>query len=321
MAQSNETGSAKTPKVLKSGRPGLKRTGISVVIPAFNEEGAIADVLRDLHTVLTGAALDFEIVVVDDGSQDRTAEEIGTVPFPVKLLRHESNRGYGASIKTAIRESLHPLICITDADGTYPNERIPDLLRHHLAEGCDMTVGARTGEKVAVPLIRRPAKWVIGRLSDYVVSRHIPDINSGLRIFRRDIARRMFRILPDGFSLTTTITLAMMTNGFKVAYLPIDYHRRVGRSKIRPIRDTLGFTQLILKMGLYFAPMRIFLPFSGGLFLLGILWGAYSHFALGQLADVSTLVIIMTAVQIGGLGLLAELINWRAPRSYSEGSE
>jgi len=318
-------GSRETEKPTHSGRPACGRSaggrlGVSVVVPACNEESAVGGVLERMSDTLSGAGLDAEIIVVDDGSHDRTAEVAESVPG-VRVVRHARNRGYGAAIKTGIGAAARPLICITDADGTYPNGRIPDLVRHHVDNGCDMTVGARTGDAVAIPLIRRPAKWAIGRLADYIVGEHIPDINSGLRVFRRDLARRMFRILPDGFSLTTTITLAMLTNGFKVAYLPIDYHPRIGRSKIRPIRDTIGFTQLILKMGLYFAPMRIFLPAAGIVFLAGLLWGIYTHFVFGRLADVSTLVIVMAAVQIGALGLLAELINWRAPRSYSEDDE
>ena len=296
-----------------------KADGLSIVIPAYNEEGAVAPVLSEIHGIMVKAGLEFEIIVVDDGSRDQTADEIDGASVPVTLIRHETNRGYGASLKTGIRAATKPLICITDADGTYPNECIPELVKYLIGENCDMTVGSRTGAKVNVPLIRRPAKWAIGRLANYVVGRNIPDINSGLRVFRRDLARRMFRVLPDGFSFTTTITLAMLTNGLKVYYIPINYHARVGKSKIRPIHDTLNFTRLILKMGLYFAPMKIFFPISGFLFLAGIAWGLYTRFVLGTLADVSTLIIMMTGVQVGVLSLLAELIDWRSPDIYREG--
>jgi hypothetical protein len=122
-----------------------------------------------------------------------------------------------------------------------------------------------------------------------------------------------FDILPDGFSFTTTITLGMVTNGYLVDYLPVDYHSRVGRSKIRPVRDTLNFVQLILRIALYFAPLKIFVPLSIVLLLLALAWGLFSALVLGQLADVSTLVIVMTSAQVMAIGLLAELINRRFP--------
>ena len=171
----------------------------------------------------------------------------------------------------------------------------------------------RTGENVAIPAIRRPAKWFIGVLANLVAGETIPDLNSGLRVFRRSLVMEFFDILPDGFSFTTTITLGMLTNGYLVDYVPVNYHRRVGKSKIRPVRDTLNFVQLILRIALYFAPLKIFVPVSFLLLLLALVWGLFSTFVLGQLADVSTLVIVMTAAQIMAIGLLAELINRRFP--------
>jgi hypothetical protein len=185
---------------------------------------------------------------------------------------------------------------------------------------CDMIVASRTGKHVAIPLIRRPAKWVIGQLANIVAGTRIPDINSGLRVFRRADALQFFNLLPSGFSFTTTITLAMMSNDYRVDYLPIDYFQRVGRSKIRPIRDTLNFVQLILRIALYFEPLKIFLPLSGVLILLAVAWGVYSRLILGKLADVSTIVITMTAVQVMVVGLLAELVNRRLPNFYREES-
>jgi glycosyltransferase involved in cell wall biosynthesis len=260
----------------------------------------------------------YEIITVDDGSEDGTAAAAEEFDGPVKVLRHRSNRGYGAALKTGIRHARYNTICITDADGTYPNVMIPQLLAGLADGGSDMVVGARTGGNVVLPLVRRPAKWVLGRLASYVVGENIPDMNSGLRAFRRDVAERMFDVLPDGFSFTTTITVAMLTNGYLVAYEPIDYHARIGRSKIRPIRDTLNFVQLILKMGLYFAPLKVFLPLCGLLLLLGAAWALFTWFAFGLLADVSTLIITMAAIQIGAIGMLAELIRARMRSPYRE---
>ncbi|GAB4474329.1 MAG: hypothetical protein Kow00124_14200 [Anaerolineae bacterium] len=292
---------------------------ISIVIPAFNEEGGILPTLQRLLAVdFAGSGVGLvEIIVVDDGSQDRTAELVGTVDG-VTLLHHAKNRGYGASLKTGIRYAAHDLVCITDADGTYPNERIPELAARLIHDRCDMVVGARTGENVSIPPLRRPAKWAINQLANLVAGQPIPDLNSGLRVFRRGAALRFFNILPDGFSFTTTITLAMLTNGYLVEYIPIDYHARIGQSKIRPIRDTLNFTQLVGRIALYFAPLKVFMPLSLLLVLLGVGWGVLSTLVLGRLADLSTLVMVMTGIQVGVVGLLAELVNRRLPNFYRD---
>src|SRR5262249_37362142 len=158
-----------------------------------------------IREVLTRAGLAHEIVVIDDGSKDdtgRRAEEAGAV-----VLRHLSNRGYGASLKTGITAAKYETICITDADGTYPAAIVPEML-----EGLKppaMGVGPRAGKSVAIPLVRRPAKWVLNQLANYITASKIPDLNSGLRAFRRDAAMQYFHFLPDQFSFTTTITMAM----------------------------------------------------------------------------------------------------------------
>jgi glycosyltransferase involved in cell wall biosynthesis len=299
---------------LSAANENVDRT-LSVILPAYNESTGIGAVLDQLRNALPVDGIAYEVIVVDDGSTDGTANIVRerASAQPIVLLQHHANRGYGAALKTGIRHARHDTLCITDADGTYPNERLLHLLTTMTETHADMVVGARTGENVHIPLIRRPAKWAIGRMANLVAGEPIPDLNSGLRIFRRDVALDFFDLLPDGFSFTTTITLAMMTNGYLVEYVPIDYHPRVGKSKIRPVRDTLNFMQLIMRIALYFAPLKLFLPLSLLLILLGIVWALFSYFALGKLADVSTLVILMTALQVAVIGLLAELINRRFP--------
>lgn len=289
--------------------------GCSIVVPAYNEEQGISGVLEQLCSLAQQSDFPYEILVVDDGSQDKTAALVAGFA-EVTLLRHPHNRGYGAALKTAIRQAQHEIICITDADGTYPNARIPELVARLQADKA-MVVGARTGQEVHIPPVRRPAKWLINQLANLVVGETVPDVNSGLRVFRRSVALRFFKLLPAGFSFTTTITLAMLTNGYQVDYMPIDYHPRLGQSKIRPVRDTLNFIQLILRIGLYFAPLKIFLPLSALCLLTALGWGLFSSLVLGRLADVSTLIIAMTGFQVAMVGLLAELINHRLP-SYRE---
>jgi len=284
----------------------------SIVIPAYNEGQAIGGVLERLPAIMEHTGVPYEIIVVDDGSQDATAE-VAEGFERVTVLRHRENRGYGAALKTGIRHAQYDLICITDADGTYPVERIPELVARLAEVGYDMVVGARVGENVSIPLVRRPAKWAIGRLANFVAGESISDLNSGLRVFRREVALRMLSLLPDQFSFTVTITLAMLTNGYLVDYVPINYYARIGRSKIRPIQDTLNFVQLVWRIALYFAPLKVFLPISALLLMLALAWALFSKFVLGQLADVSTLVIVMTGFQVVVIGMLAELINRRLP--------
>jgi glycosyltransferase involved in cell wall biosynthesis len=288
--------------------------GVSVVVPAHNEEQSVGAVIVDLIEGLRGGHWPYEIVVVDDGSTDHTARRAADAG--ARVVRHGGKRGYGSALKTGIGRSQYGLVGIIDADGTYPPVRLIDLVTRIEHTRGDMVVGARTGAVVAIPLLRRPAKWLLGRLAQAVCGQRIPDLNSGLRVFRRDVAMRFFGLLPDGFSLTTTLTLAMLSSGHMVEYMPVDYHPRRGRSKIRPVQDMVGFAGLILRIALYFAPLKIFLPLSGGLFVLATMWGVVSKFVLGELADVSTLVMVMTAVQVGVVGLLAELINHRLQSPY-----
>jgi glycosyltransferase involved in cell wall biosynthesis len=293
---------------------------LAIVVPAYNEAHGIGGVLDELEALsqqMENQGWAVEVIIVDDGSKDDTANTARQHTFAT-VLEHHHNRGYGAALKTGIRHSNSQWVCITDADGTYPNERIPDLIEHATDTYADMVVGVRTGENVAIPLVRRPAKWFIRQMAIFVAGEHIPDINSGLRLFQRDTAFRFFDILPDGFSFTTTITLGMLVNGYLVKYVPIDYHARVGKSKIRPIQDTLNFLQLVFRIALLFRPLKIFIPLSSILFLLALVWALFSKLVIGQLADVSTLVIVMAAVQIIVVGMLAELITQRLPNSYRE---
>jgi glycosyltransferase involved in cell wall biosynthesis len=284
---------------------------ISVVIPAYNEEQGISNVIAEIRESLR---IEHEILIIDDGSEDKTGEI--AADLGVRVIRHKRNRGYGAALKTGIRNARYDFILITDADGTYDCQPIMDLVSHLNESQYSMVVGARVGEYVSIPLMRKPAKWLIARLAQYVAGSPILDVNSGLRIFKRSVALRFLNSLPDGFSFTTTITLGMLINHYSIGYLPICYHPRVGKSKIRPIRDTGNFIRLIFQIALYFVPLKIFLPISGILLILALGWGMFTYYVLGKFADVSTIVIVMAAFQIAVVGLLAELINHRIPNQY-----
>lgn len=285
--------------------------GLTIVVPVFNERKAIRKTLMDLIEIVTSASFPAEIIVVDDGSfdgVDRALDDFSDEP--VRLARHAVNRGYGAALKTGISLASYPLIAITDADGTYPNELIPMLFDKMTEGNYDMIVGARTGEHVEIPSTRRPAKWVLNKIADYLAGFKIPDLNSGLRIFRKEIVQQFNKILPDGFSFTTTITLAMLTNGYSVAYEAIDYKKREGKSKIRPVYDTLNFLQLIIRTILYFNPLKIFLPISGFFIILSLFMLLYRIF-IGRAFGATSIIMFVCGIQFLGLGMLADLIDRR----------
>lgn len=279
---------------------------VSIIIPAYNEEKAINDVISNLKSLPE----DYEIIVVDDGSSDKTAEIVKQYTH-LQLIKHENNKGYGAALKTGIGHSRGDVIVITDSDGTYPIEKIPEFARIIIDEKLDMVVGSRVGDHVRIPLVRKPAKWFINKLANYLTATAIPDVNSGFRIFKKATVEKFIRILPDGFSFTTTITLAMLTNGLLVKYVPINYYKRAGKSKIRPIKDTLNFIQLIIRTVMYFNPLKVFIPFSLFIVLLAFIILGGSWLFIGKAMDVTFGVLLMTAVIIMAIGMLADLIDKR----------
>ena len=289
--------------------------GVSVVVPVFNEEHAVVTVIHELLDVLEqelAGEIPYEVIVVDDGSTDATAAALATLPEArVRVLRHPRNRGYGAALKTGIARARQPWILITDADGTYPNSQIPELLRHR--DQFEMVVGSRAASSGHEPWLRRFAKGGLRRLAAYLSRTDIPDLNSGFRVFRKDLARAFQRVLPDRFSYTTTITLAMFSAGYQVKYVPIEYSKRTGLSKIRPLADTIEFLKLIIRTILYFDPLRVVLPIAGAFVFGSIVVALVSKLVLGRLMDVTTVVLFVAGFQILALGMLADMLNRRLP--------
>lgn len=287
---------------------------VSIVVPAYNEENGIGPVINQIHDVLKASGFTYEIIVVDDGSEDKTAL-IASKVGDIKLIQHSQNKGYGEALKTGIKNARYDIITITDADGTYPNGDIPKLLND--IDKHDMVVGARTGDNVRIPLIRRPAKFFINRLANYLAEVKIPDLNSGLRAFKKDIALKFFRVLPSGFSFTTTITLAMLCNGFSVKYIPIDYYKRTGKSKINPFRDTLNFLQLIVRIVMYFNPLKVFIPISIFLLFSGLALLGHDLFVVQNIGD-KTVLLLLSSIQVAIIGMLADLIDKRMQLSNND---
>lgn len=291
---------------------------LSVVIPAYNEEGSIVSTINGLRRMLASSGIEGEIIVVDDGSTDgtaRLAEETGA-----RIITHHTNLGYGASLKTGIKNAGFQTIAITDADGTYPVDRIPDLLDAMV--DCEMVVGARTGETVKIPASRKPAKWVLRKLATRITGTDIPDLNSGLRVFSKDLARRYLHLLPEGFSFTTTITVASLCDGIGVRFIPIDYYSREGSSKIRPSHFPT-FIMLVLRLAVLFKPLRVFLPVSAALFFFGLaklimdVFIAVSHTGFNAdllsypIISTTTVIFLVSSLQVILVGMVAESLAAR----------
>lgn len=278
---------------------------VTVLIPALNEEESLANTISSIEKH-RAVFKDLEVIVINDGSRDRTGEIARTLP--VTLIEHEMTRGYGASLKSGLRRAKGELIIIADADGTYPLEEIPRLIAE--VTEFDMIIGARTGRQVHIPLLRRFGKWIITQLAEYLTGQEIPDLNSGFRVFRKDIALRFFPMYPDGFSITSTLTLAMLTNAYRVKFLSINYHKRVGKSSIHPVRDFMNFIVLVIRICACFKPLNVFIPPAVGLIVLGVIKGAIDYAGQRHLGGLS-ITMTLTGIQTLFIGLLADLIVQR----------
>jgi len=286
--------------------------GFSLVIPVYDEEESIGEVVREAHNTLSALPTEFDVILVNDGSRDETRAVLAKLKGEfgnVIVVNHERNRGYGAALKTGLATTRHEIVVITDGDGSYPSEAIPQLLL--AMDEADMAVGARIGKASRDSFFRRPAKWALRRLADYLSGRIIPDLNSGLRAMRRSAVEHFMNILPDGFSFTMTITLAMLTNNYRVRFIPISYRRRRGKSKIRPLHDTLSFIQMIVRTVMYFNPLKVFIPLSIFFFFAALVVLILTALFAEKIMDVTVGLLAATGVQTFLIGMLADLIDKR----------
>jgi glycosyltransferase involved in cell wall biosynthesis len=278
----------------------LAPPSVTVVVPVLDEEAAVLGTLDALERALARWQHAYEIIVVDDGSRDRTPQLLAA-RGGIRVLRHAHSRGYGAALKTGIREARHPWIVVIDADGTYPASAIPRLL-----DGCatfDVVVGARAARNAHDSWPRAVLKETFRVFAQSITGASIPDLNSGLRAFRREVADRYFDLLPDRFSFTTTITVAAIADGLAVRFTPIEYRPRIGRSKVRPILDTLRIGRQLLRLGIRFAPLRTAAWVAGGCAVIFALSSAWHAATSGPTsADVGYLVAGGTVLALGGYG-------------------
>jgi len=279
---------------------------VSVVLPCFNERDHIELEVKRIRAALEGAGLAYELLCVDDGSTDGTREILQAMAGirPILLAR---NQGSGTARRIGTQHARGEVVVWTDADMTYPNELIPELVAQ-LDDTYDQVVGARRSEAGTYKLARVPAKWAIRKLASFLTNTDIPDLNSGLRAFKRSVAEPYLRLLPAGFSCVTTITLAFLSNGHPVKYVPIDYFKRAGRSKFHPFTDAYNYIIQVLRMVMYFNPLRVLMPVALTLLAatgVKLIFDLVRHDL--HVAG-STVLVGLAAFNIMAIALLADLV-------------
>ncbi len=282
------------------------RPDVSVVLPCYNERDHVELEVKRIRAALDAAGMRHEVICVDDGSTDGTREVLQSIGG-IRTILLPRNQGSGTARRIGTQQARGRVVVWTDADLTYPNERIPELVGL-LDDTYDQVVGARRTEAGTIKLLRVPAKWAIRKLAAYLTATDIPDLNSGLRAFKRSVATPYLRLLPAGFSCVTTITLAFLSNGHPIRYVPIDYFKRAGRSKFHPLKDAYNYILQILRMVMYFNPLRVLMPL--GLTLLGatFLKAVVDLIVHDLRVTGSTVLVGLAAFNIIAIALLADLV-------------
>lgn len=279
-----------------------RQPSISVVIPAHNEAEGIGAVLDGLRPY--AEAFGFEVIVVDDASTDDTAQVVAGFPF-ARLIRHTYNKGYGAALKTGVRKATRDYIITIDGDGQHRPEDLPKLLDH--IEDYDMVVGSRAGDPNH-EWIRKPGKRILTWVANYLVNMKIPDINSGFRLIRKHCVEEFLHILPNGFSFSTTITLAMIKAAYNVKYVPINLNKREGgKSRVNQARDGVTTILLIARCISLFNPLKIYIPIGLAILGFGIVFSIYGIVAFHSFPKTG-IVSFLTGILVLLFGILSDQV-------------
>jgi glycosyltransferase involved in cell wall biosynthesis len=277
---------------------------VTILLPAWNEEAAVGPVIREVRAAMTQRRESYEILLVDDASQDGTAA--AATALGARVVRRTQQGGSGAARKTGVREARGSIIVMMDTDGSYDAADIPKVLDRFPA--WDQVNGDRASEKGTLKALRVPAKWCIRQLACFLAGRHIPDLNTGLKAFKREPMLRYLWVVPDGFSCVTSMTLAFMTNGHAVCWVPINYRPRIGISKFHPIKDSARYLTTVVRMVTYFKPLRVFGPLGLLLLLGSVAKAAHDLLVIEKGLQESTIILSVAGLLVLLLGLLADLI-------------
>ncbi len=292
---------------------------VSVVLPCYNERDHVVAELDRITGALDASGLTYEVLAIDDASTDGTLQVLRDHEHrfaQVQVLAFRRNGGSGTVRRIGTQLARGEIVVWTDADMSYPNERIPELVRMLLDDpSYDQVVGARTTEEGSHKWLRLPAKWFIRKVAERLSNQTIPDLNSGLRAFRREVALPYLRLLPAGFSCVTTITLAFLSNQHEVDYVPIEYAKRAGTSKFHFTRDAYRYILQVLRMVMYFDPLKVLMPPALWLLLIGFVKGIVDMVRHPFYFPASTVLLVLSALIIASMALLADLVV----RSRGEG--
>lgn len=285
---------------------------VTVVLPCYNEQDHVVAELERISAALDASIYSYELLVIDDASTDDTLGVLRRAAprFPrLRLLPFHRNGGSGTARRIGTEQALGTIVVWTDADMTYPNERIPELVGILDSDlTVDQVVGARTSEAGRFKLLRVPAKYVIRKLAERLTGVPIPDLNSGLRAFRRSVSLPYLRLLPPGFSCVTTLTLSFLSNQHDVRYVPISYAKRAGTSKFHFTRDAYRYILQVLRMVMYFDPLKVLMPVALWLLGIGVLKTGYDIVVHPVRIAINTVLLLVTGLIVAALGLLADLI-------------
>jgi glycosyltransferase involved in cell wall biosynthesis len=285
---------------------------VSIILPCYNEQDHVTAEVERICAAMDSSGYDYELLAFDDASTDETLARVREAAprFPhLQIVPFHRNGGSGTVRRIGTQQARGEIVVWTDADMSYPNERIPELVQLLEKDSTvDQVVGARTSEQGTHKLLRVPAKWFIRKLAERLTNSQIPDLNSGLRAFRREVALPYMRLLPPGFSCVTTITLAFLSNQHDVRYVPIDYAKRAGTSKFRFVRDAYRYILQVLRMVMYFNPLKVLMPLALFLLGLGFAKGIYDMVVHPVHVASDTILIFVSGLIIATLALLADLI-------------
>ena len=285
---------------------------VTIILPCYNEEGHVVAEVERIARAMDGSGYSYELLAIDDGSTDQTLAKLHEAAprFPqLEIVPMPRNGGSGVVRRIGTQRARGEIVAWTDADMTYPNERIPELVQVLEKDPMvDQVVGARTSEQGTYKLLRVPAKWLIRKFAERLSGRRIPDLNSGMRAFRREVALPYLRLLPPGFSCVTTITLAFLSNNHEIQYVPIEYAQRAGRSKFKFVSDAYKYILQILRMIMYFNPLKVLMPLALTLLGVGALKAVYDVIVHPVHIANDTVLIVITGLIIGSLALLGDLV-------------